>query len=91
MVHRVALLVASLAAAITFAAGFVLAGFSPQADPVEAAPVATDVSADPSPPPRVQVDTVYLAPQAPPQDVTVTKVIKSSGRGEDEGEGGDDD
>ena len=90
MVHRVALLVASLAAAITLAAGFVLAGFSPQADPVEAAPVATDVSADPSPTPRVQVDTVYVAPQAPPQDVTVTKVIKSS-RGDDEGEGGDDD
>lgn len=90
MIHRLALFVASLVAALVLAVGLVAAGFAPgprPADPGGAMP-ASSVEAQPTP--RVQVDTVYVAPQATPQDVTVTKVVGSSGHGDDAGEGEDD-
>jgi hypothetical protein len=90
MVHRLALLVASLVASLTLAAGLVIAGFVPGAHPADAGQVAPAAAVDAAPTPRIQVDTVYVAPQVAPQDVTVTKVVRSQG-GDDDGEGGGDD
>lgn len=89
MAHRLALAAASGAAALILAAGFVLVGFAPRATPVDAGGPVADTAAPV--PPRIQVDTVYVAPPAQPQDVTITRVVKTSGHGDDEGEGGDDD
>ena len=97
MFNRIALFAASIAAALVLAAGFALAGVSPQA-PEAVAPVAatTDAPTDAPVPtqPQVQVDTVYLAPAVPPEEV-VTKVVRTAtaaGGGENDGEneGGDD-
>lgn len=91
MAHRLALVAASGVASLTLIAGLALIGFAPQAAPVDAGSVpAADTAAVP-PAPQFQVDVVYMAPPAKPQDITVTKVVKTSGGGDDEGEGGDDD
>jgi hypothetical protein len=90
MVHRVALFVASLVAALTLAAGLFLAGFAPPGDP-PAGPADPVAATAPAPSPRVQVDTVYVAPPVAPQDVTITKVARASRGGDDEGERGGDD
>jgi len=93
MIHRVAIFAASLAAALGLAVGLVVAGLAPAAAPVAAAPVSAPVVATTeAPAPVVQVDTVYVAPQATPQDVLVTRVVASRPSGGDDGqnEGGDD-
>lgn len=91
MAHRLALVAASGVASLTLIAGLALIGFAPQAAPVDAGsvPAAADTAAVP-PASQFQVDVVYVAPPAKPQDITVTKVVKTSGGGDDEGEGRDD-
>jgi hypothetical protein len=85
MLHKTALLVASLAASLTLAIALALAGFAPGTRTAPAATAAT-TAADLAAPP-VQVDKVYVAPPAPQQTVTVHKTIASGG--ENESEGGD--
>ncbi len=94
MIHRTAIFVASLASAFALVVGLVVAGFAPSAAPIAAEPVSAPVVAPTDvPPPVVQVDTVYVAPAAKPQDIVVTKVVKttrSGGDDENEHEGSDD-
>lgn len=82
MSHKIALTVASAAAALTLAVALAAAGLAPgtAATPASAASVTDPVVADPTP--TVQVDTVYLAPAPEQKTITVHKVVKSSG-GED--------
>ena len=91
MVHRLALFVASLTAALVIAAGLALGGLFP----TQPAPVAADpapASLDATPQPTVQVDTVYVTPKVKPKHVTVTRTVRSSsGEGEHEREGRGDD
>ena len=93
MVHRIALFIASLAAALVLAAGLALSGLAPAAGP---APLIADVApavTDPAPTPTVQVDTVYVTPKVKPRHVTVTRTVgptRRSGEGEHERGGGDD-
>ena len=87
MIQRVAIFAASLVAAAALAVGFAIAGLAPAAAPVAAEPVSAPVAATadaPTPAPVVQVDTVYVAPLATPQDVVVTKVVTAA-RGGGEG------
>ena len=92
MLQRLALFVASLAAALVFAFGLAIAGFGPSVP--AAAPAVEQVATTPEAAP-VQVDTVYLTPEATPEQITVTKV-KTASRGGEEAEreggehGGDD-
>ena len=94
MVHRIALFIASLTAALVLAAGLALNGLAPAADP---APVVADVApaaTDPAPTPTVKVDTVYVTPKVKPRHVTVTRTVgttRRSGEREHEREGGGDD
>jgi hypothetical protein len=78
MLKKIALLAASLTAALALAGGLALAGFgapSPAADmqavDAVAVPVDATTPADAAP---VQVDTIYLAPQPTPAEITVTKI-----------------
>jgi hypothetical protein len=89
MLHKTALLVASLAASLTLTIALALAGFAPGTSTAPAATAATTAAdtADLAAPP-VQVDKVYVAPPGPQQTVTVHKVVASGG-GENESEGGD--
>jgi hypothetical protein len=97
MISRIALLIASLAAALTLAVALAAAGFAPgSSQPVPASsttsPVAPVVAVDPTPPP-VQVDTIYLAPVPKQQTITVQRLVASTGgEGAESGEGagGDD-
>jgi hypothetical protein len=91
MVHRVALFLASLTAALVLAAGLAIGGLAPAADPApltaDVAPAATDAA----PAPTVKVDTVYVTPKVKPKHITVTRTVPSrSGAGENEHEGGGD-
>ena len=92
MIHRVAIFVASLVAAAELAVGLGIAGLAPAAAPVAAQPVSIPfVASTETPPPVVQVDTVYVTPQATPADVIVTKVVKAAHGGEgDDNEGSGD-
>jgi len=103
MFHRTALFAASLAAAMVLATGLALTGFAPS-DPSAGVPAAEVTGAEPaaaatglpaSTDPQIQVDTVYLTPQATPKviihKVTKVKTATRSGGGEGEHEGGDDD
>jgi hypothetical protein len=80
MIHRIALLAASAAAALVLAIGLAVTGFGP-ADPtaggqaVDQADPATATADLPAPTEQVQVDTVYVAPQPTPETI-VTKVVK---------------
>jgi hypothetical protein len=88
MLQRVAILIGSLAAAATVAGALLLSSVT---GPTTAA-VATPGAA-PSAQPRVQVDTVYIAPPPPVQTITVHETA-SSGEGDDgeaESEAGGDD
>jgi hypothetical protein len=85
MLHKTALLVASLAASLTLAVALALAGFAPGTTTTPAATTAVP-AADVGTPP-VQVDKVYVAPPPAQQTVTVHKVVASGG--ENESEGGD--
>jgi hypothetical protein len=88
MLHRIALLVAAIAASLTLAVALEVAGFDPATSPAPAATAIADAAEVAAPPP-VQVDKVYVgAPQAQ-QTVTVQRVVGGGG-GESEGaEGGD--
>lgn len=93
MIHRVAIFAASLVAAVGLAVGLVVAGLAPAAAPVAAEPVSAPVvAATDVPAPIVQVDTVYVAPQATPKDIVVTRTAAAPNRGDDgnENEGSDD-
>lgn len=76
MLTRIAFFIASLAAAATLVVGAVALrlapGGQPQASAIDAA-AAASTAADPSPTP--QVDTIYLAPPAPQQTITVHRVV----------------
>lgn len=98
MLHKTALLVASMAAALTLAFALTAAGFAPGAPTtpaVEAATVTAD-AADAGAPPPIQVDKVYVAAPEPRKTVTVHKVVQTAGGGsesegsESEGSEGDD-
>lgn len=84
MRHRIALVVGGLAAAGTLAFALSAAGFGP-ADPSLASSVGT-----PAPTPQVQIDTIYVPAPAPPQTITVQRVVTSGGE-QETGEGGGDD
>ncbi len=96
MVHRIALFAASLAAALVIAGGLALAGLGPQQPAADAVVVMDQVAAPTdavAPEATVQVDTIYLTPQATPEQITVTKVqvaAKQGGEADESGEGGDD-
>lgn len=83
MIHRVAIFAGSLAAAAGLAVGLAVAGIGPGTAPIAAQPAAAPVATTTAPAPVVQVDTVYVAPAATPQDVIVTKVVKAAPRGDD--------
>ncbi len=92
MIHRVAIFAASLVAALALVVGLVVAGFAPPAVPIAAEPVSAPVvAATDVPPPVVQVDTVYVAPAATPQDIVVTKVVQATHHGDDDEHEGSDD
>jgi hypothetical protein len=94
MIQRVAILAASLVAAAGLAVGAVVAGIAPDAPPVAAEPISAPVvAATDAPQPLVQVDTVYVTPQATPEDVVVIKTVSARPKGDDdenEHEGSDD-
>ncbi len=89
MFHRVAFFVASLAATALLAFGLAIVGVNPGAATGGAVQVAATV--EPPPQPTVQVDTVYLDPPVPPQDVTVTRTVTGGGEHEDGNERGERD
>ena len=88
MIQRIALFAASLAAALAIGVGLALAGLAPASSPlaIDAAPSA---SVDPPAAPIIQVDTVYVAAQPKPKEVTVHKTVAAP-HGDDEGGGEDD-
>lgn len=91
MVHRLALFVASLTAALVLAAGLALGGLIP-AQPVPVVADAAPAAMDAPPQPTVQVDTVYVTPKVKPKHVTITRSVRSGGgerEHEHEGGGGD--
>jgi hypothetical protein len=98
MFHRVALFTASLAAALVVAGGLALAGLTPgQPTPattqlVQPAAATADAPTQPPAQPAIQIDTVYLTPVSPPQEVTLTKVqvvTKAAPGGDGENDVGD--
>lgn len=104
MLKKIALLAASLTAALVIAGGLALAGFGAPAAPGTAgdmqvvdqvlAPVDAGAPVDAvAPEPVVQVDTIYLAPQATPKEITVTtiKEAKATSHGDDGDHEGDHD
>ena len=82
MVHKVALLAASLVAALVLAVALAAAGFGPAAPVPPVATSAQAANAETAPP--VQVDRVYVAAPEPRQTITVHKVTAAGG-GESEG------
>lgn len=93
MVNKIALFAASLAASLALAFALAAAGFAPGASEPSAATTAaaatSPTTAEVAPTPRVQVDTVYVAPPAKPRTIKIHKVIKTSG-GESEEQESDD-
>jgi protein-disulfide isomerase len=88
VVHRIGLLVASLAAVVALVVGMSVAGQAASPNKLAAQATQQAVAADPTP--RVQVDTVYVASPTQPPPIVVHKTVPSI-RGEDgESEGGDD-
>lgn len=101
MIKKIALIASSLTAALVIAGGLALAGFGAPAPAADmqvvdqaVAPVDASPPADAAAP--VQVDTIYLAPQPTPEEITVTQVKEAAHHGDDEheasesGEGEDD-
>ncbi len=94
MLRKIALAAASMTAALVLAGGLALAGFgapSPAADLQvvdQAAPAGVTAPADGAAP--VQVDTIYLAPQPTPAEITVTQVKEASHQSEDGEHEGDE-
>ncbi len=94
MIQRLALFAASLAAAAVLAVGLALAGVGRPGGPDAAsAPVTQPAAATAVAPaePAVQVDTVYVAPQPSPQEITVTKTARATGGAAEAGNEGEDD
>ncbi len=95
MIQKLALVAATLTAALVLAGGLALAGFgntqSGAADMQVVDQVVAPVDVPAPPEPTVQVDTIYLTPVEKPQEITVTKVkVATRQGGEQENEGGDD-
>ena len=88
MIQRIALFTASLAAALVIGLGIALAGLTPATSPVAIDAAATS-PVDPTAAPTVQVDTVYVAAQPKPKEVTVHKTVAAP-HGDDEGQGEND-
>ena len=85
MIQRIALLIASLAAAGVLAVALAAAGFAPvprqTAAPVVAEAIALstpDPTPAPSASPQVQIDTVYVKPAPPPKVIHVVKKVKAT-------------
>lgn len=96
MLHKTALFAASLVASLTLAVALTAAGFAPGSTTVPAVAttpagtLGTDAAEAVAPPP-VQVDKVYIAPPKPQKTITVHKVVKAAGGGEEsDGSEGDD-
>ena len=92
MINRLALFIASLAAALTLAVALTAAGFAPGSG---ATPATADAATTASRnldlrDPQVQVDTVYLAAPPPRQTITVHRAAPPSGETESEGSEGND-
>ena len=87
MTNRIALAAGSAAAAITLAVALAAAGFAPKpnvaADPASLT-TSTDATASPVAAPTVLVDTIYVAPPAEQQTITVTD--GNGGEAEHDGE-----
>ena len=90
MIHKTALLIASLAASLTLVVALAAAGFAPGRAPAPVDAVsAVSASATTTPTaPLVQIDKVYVPAPVPQQTITVQTVVKTAG-GENES-GGDD-
>jgi hypothetical protein len=91
VVHRMGLFVASLAAVVVLVVGLSVAGQPVARGPVASQTAEQAVAADPTP--RIQVDTVYVAPQKQPAPIVVRRSIPATGGekgAEGESEGGDD-
>jgi hypothetical protein len=91
MRQKIALAAASLAATATLTIALAAAGLAPAAKviPASAEPATTTVTARPSP--RVQIDTVYVAPAPTQQTITIVQPAPGGEPGESgEGTGGDD-
>ncbi len=78
MIHRLAILIGSVAAAGILALGFAATGFGPAAAPAEAeqptaGAAAIPDPATPKPITRVETTTVYVKPAAKPKVIRVTK------------------
>jgi hypothetical protein len=87
MINRVAIFAASLVAALALAVGLFIAGIGPGSGAADLQPVSDPVAVSTdSPAPVVQVDTVYVTPQATPQDVVVTQVVPAANHGDDDNE-----
>ena len=87
MVHRIGLLIASVAATAALTVALAAAGFAPGAPAKTPAVTAVEPVAapavDPTAQPQIVYDNVYVKP-APPQKTIVVKVTKPGG-GEHEG------
>jgi len=96
MISRIALFIASLAAALTLAVALAAAGFAPgSSQPVPASSTTVPVdptAADDVTPPPVQVDTIYVAAPPRQQTITVHRVAASNGgEGNESGESAEGD
>ena len=89
MRNRLALFAASLAASGVLAAGLAFVGMSPAPVPAADSTITVPVT-DAPPAPITQIDTVYVAPQATPAEVVVTKVVPAKHHGDDGNEGAGD-
>jgi hypothetical protein len=89
MVQRFALFVASLVAVAVLVVGMVAAGVGQSATGTATIASAAD-STDAAATPRVQIDTVYVAPPQVPQTVVIHKTAPASAGSENESEGAGD-
>jgi hypothetical protein len=83
MLKQAALLIGSLAAAATVATALLFSSLAGPRTTAEAAPGGAATA-----PPTVQVDTVYVAPPAPIQTITVRQSAPSGEGDDDEAEAG---
>jgi hypothetical protein len=88
MLQRIALFIATLAAAFVLVIGLSGTALSPRAQ-VTPDPTPTLVASQPTDPP-VQVDTVYVPAPVPPKTVTIHRNVPPSGERETETGGGGD-
>ena len=92
MIRKLAIIVSSLTAALVIAGGLALAGFGAPAPAADVqvvdqavAPVDAATPIDPAAP--IQVDTIYLAPEPTPEEITVTQVKEASHHDDEDDEG----